>query len=281
MDAFHLKPAYFSRVLSNDGFDIECDDGPFLHSPLPLLASLCDQPAALIGHGGLDGEVLKISFGTGAFVDLSTRACLKEENLLTSVLTAGGCGVSYYLEGGVLSFASAIEWMEKNFWINRTEIFSALNQDLPISVLPAFSGLGAPFFLAEQKTMIAGIGLEHTAKDIAVAGTQALVFRIAQIIEEMQRHVKIPLQIEVDGGLSGADFLIQFLADVCQRQVIVRNHPQMTAEGVAKTILKKLGSPGEIQAFGSSCMIDVNNNFPARKYREWKDAFQKMRDWEV
>lgn len=281
MAAFHLKPAYFSRVLANDSFDIECDDGPFLHSPLPLLSSLCDQPAALIGHGGLDGEVLKISFGTGAFVDLSTRTCLKEENLLTSVLSAVSGAASYYLEGGVLSFASAIEWMEKNFWINRTEVFSALNQDLPISVLPAFSGLGAPFFLAEQKTAITGVGLEHTAKDIAVAGTQALVFRIAQIIEEMQRHVEIPPQIEVDGGLSGADSLIQFLADVCQRQVIVRNHPQMTAEGVAKTILKKIGNSGEIQAFGSSRMIDVNNNFPARKYREWKDAFQKMRDWGV
>lgn len=273
MVAFHLKPSYFSRVLANDALNIECDDGPFLHSPLPLLASLCDQPAALIGHGGLDGQVLKISFGTGAFVDLSTRTCLKEENLLTSVLSAGAEAVSYYLEGGVLSFASAIEWMEKNLQISRTEIFSALNQDLPISVLPAFSGLGAPFFLAEHKTTITGVGLEHTAKDIAVAGTQALVFRIAQIIEEMQRHVEIPPQIEVDGGLSGADSLIQFLADVCQRQVVVRNHPQMTAEGVAKTILKKIGKSGEIEAFGSSRMIDVNNNFPARKYREWKDAF--------
>jgi glycerol kinase len=279
MAIFHLRPSFFSQVLPNDHFDIECDDGPFLHSPLPLLSSLCDQPAALIGHGGLEAEVLKISFGTGAFIDLSTKTCLKEEDLLTSVLYAAKSEASYYLEGGVLSFASAIEWMEKNFWLNKTEIFSALNQDLPIAVLPAFSGLGAPFFHAEQKTAITGVALEHTAKDIAVAGVQALVFRIVQIIEEMARHVPIPPQIEVDGGLSCADSLMQFLADVCQRQVIVRNHPQMTAEGVAKMILRKLGKPDEIYAHGSSRMIDVNNNFPARKYREWKEAFQRMRDW--
>lgn len=267
-ELFNVPEEALARVISNHQFEILCDAGPFAEDPVPLVASLCDQPASLIGHGGLQREHVKISFGTGAFVDFSCRSFFQTDRLLTSILHAG-TETSYYLEGGVLSFASAIDWLEKNFHLSRGEIVSGLNQETPIKVLPAFSGLGAPYFRSDQQTRMEHVGLEHTGRDIAVATVQALFFRIGEILAEMDRYVALPPRIHVDGGLSSSPALMQYLADVSGREIVVKDHPQVTSIGVAKVVLKKLGheSSDNGEEYTSH---EPKSERPRKQFVEWQ-----------
>lgn len=277
MDVFGLKSEYFAKVVPNAAFDIVCDKGPFVGSPLPLLASYCDQPASLIGHGGIDQSILKASFGTGVFVDLSIPSGVRAKNLLVSLLhapKAGTVDAHYYLEGGVLSFASAMEWVEKNWALDRKVILNQLQRQSGCYVLPAFSGLGAPHFRPGFKTVMTQIGLETTPQDLAVSMVQSLIFRVVEIIQEMELSHALPNHLYVDGGFSQSAPLMQFLADALQRPVVIQDHPEITSVGVLRTVLAKLGNNTQVCAQAIQKIqhtIEPSNILPQTLYEAWQE----------
>ena len=189
---FGIDLVTLPTVIPNDDLQILCDAGPFAHEPMLLLASLCDQPASLIGHGGLLGPCLKISMGTGAFVDLvlpaQTADLFRTADLLTSVLFKSQKHSFYYLEGGVLNFGNA---------------------------------------LTESKNVKATI--------------QDLVRQIAEIVTRMATVATLPATVFVDGGFSQNAELICALAEVLQKPVVTQGSPQITAVGVARVVIEKIG----------------------------------------
>lgn len=237
---FEIPRSILATVKKQDEMHILCDNGPFTEQPLPLLASLCDQPASLIGHGGSGSRVIKMSLGTGAFVDLSVEQPVSSKQFLSSVIQSDSGKTNYYLEGGVLSFASAIEWMEREWSVIRQDIFQNFNKETGLEILPAFSGMGAPFFQASQKTQISGLGLEHTKLDLAIATMQGLVFRLVEIVETMAKEFELPKSLQVDGGLSRSQELMQFLANASGKEIVIFDHPHITSVGVAKVVFEKL-----------------------------------------
>lgn len=227
------------KIIDNRSWDYLCDDGPFLTRPTSLAASFCDQTASLIGHGGIEAPILKVSFGTGAFVDLSVGPAVQAPcGLLKSVLFGLTDSSEYYVEGGVLSFASALDWLSQIFSFSQAALFSRLNHDTGIYVRPAFVGLGAPYFQSEVKTLFDGIGLNHTAYDLAVSAVQALVFRVVEIIGVMKTSYDLPGHVRVDGGLSQNEALMQFFSDAVAMPIVAAHHHEMTSFGVARTIVK-------------------------------------------
>lgn len=227
------------QIIDNRSWNHLCDDGPFLEHPTTLAASLCDQTASLIGHGGIEKPTLKVSFGTGAFVDLSVGAAIQApRGLLKSVLFGSPESNEYYVEGGVLSFASALDWLTQVFSLSQDSLFTSLTHDSGIYVRPAFIGLGAPSFHSEVKTLFDGIGLHHKARDLAVSAVQALVFRVVEIIEVMKTSYDLPSCVRVDGGLSQSEALMQFFCDAVGVPIVAAHHHEITSFGVARTIVK-------------------------------------------
>lgn len=282
MDVFGLKESYFAKILPNSKFHIVCNHGPFADQPLPLLASYCDQPASLLGHGGRDQTVLKASFGTGVFVDLSIPRGVRAKNLLVSLLHAEGdqsAEMRYYLEGGVLSFASAIEWYEKNWKISRDDVLNKLENKPACYVLPAFSGLGAPHFQSGFKTVFGKVGLENTSLDMAIALTQSLVFRVVEIIDEMKLSHALPEALFVDGGFSQSQSLMQYLANVLQRPVVVQDYPEITSIGVLQGVMQNLGKPHveelhELENIRE--VIEPTSQKAHSHYQKWKEETRKI-----
>lgn len=272
---FNLRREFLPEVVPNHQFEIACDRGPFREFPLPLVASLCDQPAALIGHGGLSGDRLKVTLGTGAFVDLSLRGTPpSSDKLLTSVLHEDFTGTAYYLEGGVLSFATAIEEACRARDAKLEDALPLLGKDHGIRVLPALSGLGAPHFRSEVRTIVEGLKPAHEGRYVLAATLHGLAFRIREILDEMAVARPLPGTLRVDGGLSGIAPLMQILSDVSGKTVVASDHPHVTAEGVARTILNKIGLP-------PPAANETGSTFQPREgaldghYAEWKSFVQK------
>lgn len=275
LDIFKLKREFLPEVRPNHQFEVVCDSGPFASRPLPLVASLCDQPAALIGHGGLGTPCLKITLGTGAFVDLTWRGALPpSRGLLASILHEGSAGTDYYLEGGVLSFASAIDDVCGRYAVTLDDARSFLHEDRGIRILPALAGLGAPHFRSDVRTAIEGASSPRDGGPILAATLKGLVFRVREVIDEMAEVGVLPDVLRIDGGLSQVGFLMRLLADVTGKTVIANDHPHVTAEGVALTALDLIGKGMKIPETGG------RTYHPERtlesEYEEWREFVTRV-----
>lgn len=239
---FKLKNEFLPEVRANHQFEIACESGPFAARALPLIASSCDQPAALIGHGGLERDCLKVTIGTGAFIDLSLRgAAPASKGLLTSILYADAAGVAYYLEGGVLSFASVLDHVCRAHSVVIGDALPFLHESHGIRVLPALTGIGAPHFRSDIRTAIVGVNSSHDGRHVLAATLKGLAFRVREIIDEMAEVRALPEVLRIDGGLSGVEFMMRLLADATGKTVVASDHPHITAEGVARTVLDLIG----------------------------------------
>ena len=269
LDIFGVPKICLPKVCENSSFEVLCDDGPFKRRALPLLASLCDQPASLIGHGGLESPILKTTLGTGAFVDLSRADGTAHTGLLKSILYGSGGKAQYYSEGGVLSFSSAFDWLENRLGIPRKAAFDALDGDDDVMVLPAFSGLGAPHFRADIRTRFGGVGLQASPLSLAAATVRGLVFRVSEIIDAMATTQNLPDCVQVDGGASQDTVLMQFLADALVRPVVVQDLPEMTSLGVCRLVLDRLGEKLKPLSVSQRLFEPRDQRVPVQ-YQNWR-----------
>lgn len=272
---FRLRADFLPRVLLNHQFEIGCDAGPFSSQSLPLIASLCDQPAALIGHGGLSGPLLKATFGTGAFIDLSLPGgAAPVDHLLTSVLHHGVAGASFYRDGGVFSFVSAIDWMRANWNITLEQALERLRDAGGLHALPAFSGLGAPHFRSDVETVFSGVSGTDSSKNLAGAVLRGLIFRVCEVLEAMASVDVLPDTLCVDGGLSRVTPLMQLLSDVSGLRLAASDEPHVTARGVAHVICERVGE-NCVQSESRHRVCEPNKTPMNEAYAAWRSFVKR------
>lgn len=225
------------------------DLGELAGSGLPLTASIVDQQAALYGHRCRHPGDTKITFGTGAFALSVTGPDLIRSAggpLPTVAWQKAGEAPTYALDGGVYAASSAINWARglglfNDFDdINRFPDGTAIDRGL--AFVPALSGLACPHWDRQARGTWMGLALETTPSDMMQAVLEGVAFRMAEVMETLDRLQPLSATVSIDGGLSANPYFCQFLADVLNRDVVVSEEAELTAMGTAMLAAEHCGT---------------------------------------
>lgn len=215
-----------------------------LGTPIPINALIGDQQAALFGHQAFQAGAIKSTYGTGAFIVMNTghEPQTSKYGLLTTIAYSINNEVNYALEGSIFVAGAALQWLEEGMGILEDVTLSsqmAQNSSLAqpyqdIYLVPAFAGLGAPYW--DQKIRGAAFGLTRMTNhmDLVRATLESLAYQTKDVLEAMYDDTGIErTQLVIDGGVAANDYLHQFLADLLQIEITRPVKLEMTARGAA------------------------------------------------
>jgi glycerol kinase len=244
---------------------------------VPLVASLVDQQAATWGHGCRATGDAKITFGTGAFAFAlaGDRPPADPQGALPTLAWArAGEAPMFALDGGVYAAGSAVDWARS------LGLFGAVGElnDLPdspaiargLAFVPALAGLACPHWNRRARGAWLGLDLATGPRDLAQAVLEGIAFRMAEVVEAMDRAVPIRGPVSIDGGLSANPWFCATLAAVLGRTLRVSAEPELTALGTAWLAAGAVGLGVEARAGGR--VVE-----PDRDLRPWRARFAAAR----
>ena len=208
---------------------------------VPVAGIAGDQQAALFGQMCTEPGSVKNTYGTGCFLLMNTgdRPIHSKNNLLATVAWKIGDKVNYALEGSIFVAGSVVQWLRDGLGIIRSSSeVEALAASVPdnggVHMVPALTGLGAPYWDQYARGSILGISRGTTAAHIARAALEGIAFQTMDIVSAMEKDAGIRLEeLKVDGGASRNNLMMQFQADILGSKVIRPRVTETTALGAA------------------------------------------------
>lgn len=205
----------------------------------PIAASICDQQAAMAAIGAVTKGQMKVTYGTGCFIEANAGE--------SPVRPGGGLmptfgwelasgELSYAIEGGVFTAGAAIEWLvalglaEGAAQVDELARARGFGETL---FLPAFTGIGAPWWRPAAAGVLSGLRASTSREDIAFAVLEGIAQRVADVLEAIDTEQALPDEIRADGGLSASVPLLQMQADLVGRPIVAAEEREGTAAGAA------------------------------------------------
>jgi glycerol kinase len=247
---------------------------------VPIAAIMGDQQSALFGQACFTPGTAKNTYGTGCFMLMNTGSAIPDSpsGLLNTIAWQVGGKVVYALEGSVFVAGAAMQWLRDGLEIledvGESSAIAARHAkshgDSSVVVVPAFSGLGTPYWDMNARGAVFGLTHDSSREALIRATLESLAFQSMDVLQSMQEDSGISLfTLQVDGGASANEYLMQFQSDLLgvsiERPVVV----QSTAAGVAFMAAHVLGlkSIPEIK-----CMREVGKVFTPEKNVEWRES---------
>ena len=252
-----------------------------------------DQQAALFGQLCISPGHAKNTYGTGCFLleHIGDTFTLSNERLITTLVCSVGRKLEYAFEGSIFVGGAVVQWLRDNMRFfsaspdvegMATSVESAEN----VMFVPAFTGLGAPYWDPYASGMIIGIQRSTQVGHIARAALESIAFQVADVLKAMERDTQHPLQeLRVDGGAAANDILMQFQADLLQRPVrrpAVLESTAMGAAYLAGLAVNFWGSTGEIAGLRGPDTLFEPKAGPEEmdvRHAKWRDAVSRTRGW--
>jgi len=291
LDALGVPRAILPDVHASAHFyGMTCPEGP-LGAEIPLAGIAGDQQAALFGQGCFTPGTVKNTYGTGCFLVMNTGAQPVESHrgLITTLASDEKGQPCYAVEGSVFIAGAAVQWLRDGLGIiskasEIEQLAASVSDSGGVYVVPAFVGLGAPYWDSHARGAILGLTRGAGRAQIARATLEAIAFQTKDLFDVIAQDAGlIPAELRVDGGAAQNDFLMQFQADILDISV---NRPKVldsTATGAA--FLAGLGSAywkdyEEIKQCRETERIFTPGMPPdtrQRLYRGWLDAVRRVR----
>jgi glycerol kinase len=258
----------------------------FYGSEVPISGMAGDQQAALFGQLAFEPGMIKNTYGTGAFIVMNTgeKPQISKNNLLTTIGYGINGKVYYALEGSVFVAGSAIQWLRDGLRMIETApeseaVANASTGDNSVYVVPAFTGLGAPYWDSDARGAIFGLTRATTKEDFVKATLQAVAYQSKDVIDAMKEDSGIDIPVlKVDGGAAKNDTLMQFQADILDIDVTRAPNLETTAlgaaylAGLAVGFWADLDELREFQGEGSTFKPDMASEEREELYAGWKEA---------
>ena len=208
---------------------------------IPLAGIAGDQQAALFGQGCFEEGMAKNTYGTGCFLLMNTgeKPCFSNSGLVTTIAIGIDGKVQYALEGSVFIGGAVIQWLRDEMrFIDESKEAESLAASVPdtggVYLVPAFTGLGAPYWDMYARGCIVGITRGTTREHIIRAAQESIAYQSYELVKAMEKDSGIVLQcLNVDGGASRDGFLMQFQADIMNKAVRRPKVKETTALGAA------------------------------------------------
>ena len=241
LQLLNIPAAMLPEVRTNSEVYGKTKDYHFFGSEVPISGMAGDQQAALFGQLAFEPGTVKNTYGTGAFIVMNTgeKPQLSDNNLLTTIGYGINGKVYYALEGSIFVAGSAIQWLRDGIRLveNAPDSERAAREshnENEVYVVPAFTGLGAPYWDSEARGSVFGLTRGTTREDFIKATLQALAYQTRDVVETMKKDsgIEIPV-LKVDGGAARNDWLMQFQADILDTQIMRAANLETTALGAA------------------------------------------------
>ncbi|WP_125762338.1 glycerol kinase GlpK [Companilactobacillus hulinensis] len=237
----NIPEAMLPEVRPNSEVYGKTKDYHFYGSEVPISGMAGDQQAALFGQMAFEPGMVKNTYGTGAFVVMNTGETpqLSDNNLLTTIGYGINGKVYYALEGSIFVAGSAIQWLRDAMRLvdsapESEEAAASSSDDDEVYVVPAFTGLGAPYWDSDARGAVFGLTRGTTREDFIKATLQSLAYQSRDVIDTMKKDTGIDIPtLKVDGGAANNKYLMQFQADILQTPVQRAKDLETTALGAA------------------------------------------------
>jgi glycerol kinase len=259
-----------------------------------LAGILGDQQAALVGQACFKPGEVKNTYGTGCFLLMNTgeHAVPSNFGLLTTVAyKMGGAPACYALEGGVAISGALVQWLRDNLGMieksaDIENLARAVKDNGGVYFVPAFSGLYAPYWRENARGVIAGLTRYANKGHIARAVLEATAFQTREVVEAMEKDSHIALaSLRVDGGMVVNDLLMQFQADILNREVVRPVIQETTALGAAYAAGLAVKFFSGLDELRTNWAVDrtwkprLAETEREELYRHWKKAVTRSFDW--
>jgi glycerol kinase len=263
-------------------------------SGVPIAGILGDQQAALVGQTCFRPGEVKNTYGTGCFLLMNTgeRMVPSKFGLLTTVAyKLGDEPTCYALEGSIAITGALVQWLRDNLGIIEKSadvetLARTVEDNGGVYFVPAFSGLYAPYWKESARGVIAGLTRYANKGHLARAVLEATAFQSREVVEAMEKDSGISLEcLRVDGGMVTNDLLMQFQADILNREVMRPVIQETTALGAAYAAGLAVKFFSGLEELRANWAVDHTWKPHAEEleretlYREWKKAVTRSFDW--
>lgn len=288
LDIFGIDKSILPEICDSNALFGETIEYSFFGERVPITGILGDQQAALFGHLCLEKGEVKNTYGTGCFMLMNTGEKLvkSDKGLLSTIAYSIDGEVTYALEGSVFIAGSAIQWLRDGLQFFRDSkesesIAYSVKDNYGVVMVPAFVGLGTPYWDSECKGAIYGLTRGTTKAHITRATLESLAYQTKDIIDVMTLESGIDIAVlRVDGGAAMNNFLMQFQSDMLNTEIIRPKINETTALGAAYLSGLKSGfysSVDELRKFSisnknySPNMNEITRN---KQYKQWQKAIK-------
>lgn len=284
LEKFEIPKSILPEVVDTDDY---FGDFEYNGVKIPISAMIGDQQSSLFGHQCFNEGDLKATYGTGCFILINTNSTpvISSSGLLTTPAWKIGGKTTYALEGSVFMAGAIVQWLRDDLKIlrsaNESEQMALKSNTNDIYVVPAFVGLGTPYWDSQVRASILGINRKTNQNDIIRAALNSIGYQIEDVLKilkhEMNREIT---SISSDGGASRNNYLLQFQADISNLRVIQTKEMEVTALGAAYIAGLKSGFWKNQQEIERNKKIKqlfyprINENERNRLYSNWKRAVE-------
>ena len=295
LELLNIPRAMLPQVKSSSEVYGVTDERTFGGAEIPIAGDAGDQQAALFGQVCFEKGMAKNTYGTGCFMLMNTgeEPVSSENGLLTTIAWGMGGKITYALEGSIFNAGSAIQWLRDELRLiydaGQSEYYANLVEDTNgVYVVPAFTGLGAPYWDMYARGAILGLTRGVKREHIVRATLESIAYQTKDVLRAMEEDSGIKLKtLKVDGGASANDFLMDFQANIMDVPVQRTKISETTALGAGYLAGLAVGFWKDPQEIEKKWRMD--KEFPStmkesdrvRMYGKWKKAVERSKAWET
>ncbi len=282
LEIFHVRRSLLPEIKDTSGVFGTIDPAHFFGCSCPITALVGDQQAALFGQSCFERNDIKNTYGTGGFILVNTGndVIISKNGLLSTVAWKIGNDVKYALEGSIFVSGSLIQWLRDglHFFSNAGEteaIARSVEDTNGVIIVPAFTGLGAPYWNDECRGAIFGLTRGTTTAHLVRASLEAMAYQSKDLTTTIENELGSPIrELKVDGGASENRFLLQFQSDILGIPVVKSLNKETTALGAAR-LAGLAVDYYSMEDFLSSNNITITPAMEEEKVKELYDRWHK------
>ena len=284
---FGIEKACMATVTDSDGDFGETDLEGWLEQPVPICGVMGDSHGALFGQGCLKPGMIKATYGTGSSImmNIGEKPVLSDQGVVTSLAWKINGKVNYVLEGNINYTGAVITWLKDDLKLiggpGETEALAfAANPADTTYLVPAFSGLGAPYWDSRAKACLSGMTRTTGRNEIVRAALECIAYQITDIVRAMRKTAGVPIhELRVDGGPTRNKYLMQFQSDILPVTVRIPDAEELSGIGAAYAAGLHIGLY-ETNVFDRLKRTSYEPGMPAEvresKYAGWLDAVKMI-----
>lgn len=284
---FGINPKNMAEVCDSDAYYGETDFEGLLDAPVPIHGVLGDSHGSLFGQGCLKPGMTKATYGTGSSImmNIGEQPVLSTHGVVTSLAWSMGGKVNYVLEGNLNYTGAVITWLKDDLKLIESPgetgalAEQAVKED-SLYLVPAFSGLGAPYWDSRAAAAIVGMTRTTGKAEVVRAGVECIAYQITDIVKAMSEDAGVKVEeLRVDGGPTKNTYLMQFQSDIADAVVQVPDSEELSGIGPAYAAGLALGVWDE-SIFGKLNRVkyepEMDGGIREKKYGGWKAAVDRI-----
>lgn len=291
MELFGLNESMFPVLKYSDEIFGYSDPAVVFDEPVPISGLIGDSHGAFFGQNCFSPGVGKATYGTGSSVmmNIGDKPLPPPEGLVTSVGFGRAKKIDYVFEGNIHCTGDTVNWLKNELQLinnasETEELAKSVDGNNGVYLVPAFVGLGAPYWDNQARACIVGMGRDATKAHIVRAALESIAFQVKDLVGLMENEGEIQLSdLRVDGGPTRNEFLMQFQADMLQGKVERANIEEISAlgsaflAGLAVGFWKDLDEIKALRKSDKTFQPKMEKEKVDELYKEWKKAIAKSR----